>query len=866
MSEALNRGEATSARIRGTALLAALPVLLSGCADGAVERVAAFGQASGSSEPVECYGGEFAEVCSGTEAARPACFMVVNRPVLIREVGQTFRVVRMAPPGRVRLKLGLAQPPDDPEAEVVVEVRPVEPGEDEGEPGIVSTEPLSALALAVVPASELPVGDDVEVDLRFFGDGLTELEGGEAAEYAVVIRASAGLSVRVGCHEGTGVFASGESVSRQLRLVGPGEYSEAAFTRDVRDLTFAMTVGDGCYDPYPETCGEGACQRTMAVCTNDPIGCTPHPPQPEVCNGVDDDCNGVIDDMPDLECGLGACLRTAVACIGGVPGVCVPGEPTPEECNGIDDDCNGLVDDRDCDPPQVAFVLVPAPVNSEVEPEVGFACDEPCTFECRFDGGEWTPCGSGMLGSTFVEVPGEGEYVFEVRATDLAGNESGVESIAWRTDLTPPTVTINAAPEATTFSRTATFTFECDEPCTFECRLDGGSWSTCTSPASFPRLAKGAHLLELRGIDEAGLDDTTSASWEVLPGDWAFLASGQEHTCGIDTLGVLWCWGSNGSGRLGDGTTTSRDEPVQIDVETGWTWVSGGNSHTCGIRDGELWCWGSGSGGRLGDGTTSTTRLEPRRIGEDSDWTRVAAGTSHSCGLKAGELWCWGSNATGQVGDGTNSVRSTPVRVGAETDWVELAAGGNHNCALRSGEVWCWGDGASGRLGQGSTDASNVPVRVGEESDWTTVTAGTNHSCGLRGGEAWCWGNNGNGRLGDGTGVNRLLPVQVAGSETDWTALAGGNLHTCGLRAGELYCWGSNAYGRLGDGTTTERRTPTRVGLEIGWDLAGPANQHSCGLRTGKVWCWGRNNLGQVGQLVDEGVPEYLEPVEVEMP
>ncbi|HET9300179.1 MAG TPA: hypothetical protein VFO11_09540, partial [Candidatus Polarisedimenticolaceae bacterium] len=55
---------------------------------------------------------------------------------------------------------------------------------------------------------------------------------------------------------------------------------------------------------------------------------------------------GEVDEgLPALTCGEGACLRTAEACIAGVPQICTPGAPTDESCNGIDDDCNGIMDD-----------------------------------------------------------------------------------------------------------------------------------------------------------------------------------------------------------------------------------------------------------------------------------------------------------------------------------------------------------------------------------------------------------------------------------------------------------------------------------------------------------------------------------------
>jgi hypothetical protein len=77
--------------------------------------------------------------------------------------------------------------------------------------------------------------------------------------------------------------------------------------------------------------------------------CTPGAPTAETCNGIDDNCNGVVDDVPTTPttCGVGACASTGTTtCVGGTPGdTCTPGTPTTETCNGIDDDCNGIVDD-----------------------------------------------------------------------------------------------------------------------------------------------------------------------------------------------------------------------------------------------------------------------------------------------------------------------------------------------------------------------------------------------------------------------------------------------------------------------------------------------------------------------------------------
>ena len=95
------------------------------------------------------------------------------------------------------------------------------------------------------------------------------------------------------------------------------------------------------------TCGQGACQRSATACVNGVPGtCTPGTPTAEVCNNIDDDCDGVVDNnLGTTTCGVGACRRTVNNCSGGVPQTCSPGAPSPEVCNGIDDDCDGPIDE-----------------------------------------------------------------------------------------------------------------------------------------------------------------------------------------------------------------------------------------------------------------------------------------------------------------------------------------------------------------------------------------------------------------------------------------------------------------------------------------------------------------------------------------
>jgi alpha-tubulin suppressor-like RCC1 family protein len=93
------------------------------------------------------------------------------------------------------------------------------------------------------------------------------------------------------------------------------------------------------------------------------------------------------------------------------------------------------------------------------------------------------------------------------------------------------------------------------------------------------------------------------------------LALGESHTCGLTSGGAAYCWGNNGDGQLGNGTATSRDAPP-TPVAGGFTFrsLTAGGFDTCGLTSGgAAYCWGSNGHGELGDGTT-TGRLTPTPV------------------------------------------------------------------------------------------------------------------------------------------------------------------------------------------------------------------------------------------------------------
>ncbi|MBL8685021.1 MAG: hypothetical protein JNK05_37945 [Myxococcales bacterium] len=230
----------------------------------------------------------------------------------------------------------------------------------------------------------------------------------------------------------------------------------------------------------------------------------------------------------------------------------------------------------------------------------------------------------------------------------------------------------------------------------------------------------------------------------------------------------------------------------------------------------------------------------------------IAVGTYFSClRNNAGRVYCWGTNIAGQLGDGTNVSRSTPVLVAGVTDATALTAGQSHACALRANRtVACWGANGSGQLGDGTTAMRITPTPVVDLTDVVEVAAGHSHTCARRAdGTVFCWGASNTAT----SATDPMAPVRTRPTQVPTLAgvveLTAGNGFTCARRAvGDVVCWGINASGQLGDGSNTTRGLPTVVRALPPVAALDAGDSFACARATNNtIFCWGSNATGQLG-------------------
>jgi alpha-tubulin suppressor-like RCC1 family protein len=182
------------------------------------------------------------------------------------------------------------------------------------------------------------------------------------------------------------------------------------------------------------------------------------------------------------------------------------------------------------------------------------------------------------------------------------------------------------------------------------------------------------------------------------------LSAGAGHTCGLTRAGETYCWGLNLTGELGQAVVAERCDvwfpcsrrPLRLETTLAFDAVSAGFGHTCALSDGRAFCWGRNDRGQLGTDRADDScegvpcHVIPVRLRDVDGFSAISAGGDHTCGIARGVAYCWGSNQYGQLGVATGAERNpAPVRIA--DDVADIVARGIRTClTTRGGRSVCW--------------------------------------------------------------------------------------------------------------------------------------------------------------------------------
>ena len=374
-------------------------------------------------------------------------------------------------------------------------------------------------------------------------------------------------------------------------------------------------------------------------------------------------------------------------------------------------------------------------------------------------------------------------------------------------------------------------------------------------------------------------DDRTTMKSAVLTfaDTNTILTSGQHHACRLAN-GDVYCWGKNNYGQLGDGTNIDRRHLMRVTTAgtpmegKAATSITSTENFTCAIADAKLFCWGDNGSGQFGNGSTassSTPKAAATSLPADALITQASAGDSHVCAVvarttspSASEIYCWGNNSDGQLGNGstggyvTTAQKVTGIPAGAFVS--KVAAKINHTCAIINGSASCWGNNMFsltffGKLGggNGATTMYSTPQPVADITNVTDIALGNDHTCAIASSKAYCWGGDFYQQLGDGWVQwprDKPYAVSMPATATPVTSIVAGDDNTCAIAASKVYCWGRNNSGQIGNGSTGANiDTPLLIPNTGGATQITAGLIHTCATINALVSCWGDNSLGQVG-------------------
>ena len=346
------------------------------------------------------------------------------------------------------------------------------------------------------------------------------------------------------------------------------------------------------------------------------------------------------------------------------------------------------------------------------------------------------------------------------------------------------------------------------------------------------------------------------------------------HTCHLNQLGWINCWGANNTGQIGNNTQIESNK--QLSIRSGIIQIStarSGLATTSGTTyaitlTGVLMSWGDNIYGKLGTGTSGGASFTPQIVDVNTRYKFISSKYGHTCAITISDaLKCWGFNSDGQLGDGTLVQKNFPVTVDAGVNYKFVSVGASFSCGITTaGVLKCWGLNDTGQVGDGTLTSRSLPVVINSGTSYNSVSLGYSHTCGITTtGILKCWGSDTVGQIGDGLLPTDRFTPYVVDSGVNYSSISSANNTNCAITTtGILKCWGENSSGQIGDGSMTARTAPVTIESGIPYESISAGGDHTCGVTTGKLFkCWGLNNNGQLGIGTTGGAvttPQVISP------